>query len=31
MTPEIARELEATYADAELDVAVQRLRALAAR
>jgi methanogenic corrinoid protein MtbC1 len=31
VTPEIARELEATYADGRLDVAVQRLRALAAR
>ena len=29
MTPEIARELRATYADGELDLAVARLRKLA--
>jgi methanogenic corrinoid protein MtbC1 len=31
MTPEIAGELEATYADAQLDLAVERLRTFATR
>ena len=31
MTPEIAGELEATYADEQLDVAVERLRSFATR
>jgi hypothetical protein len=31
MTPEIAGELQATYADAQLELAVERLRTFATR